>query len=384
MKNKLKSSFYNIVPIKRKNNHLVLNKNPNKLLYKKLINSYDSNNSFQINKNINEYNNSIIFKNNKNINSNYNSNNNNNSLYYNNIKNKYKNDDYDEKNLNKSDNNLFKKNIYNNLEEKFENIMKLNQKSRLKRIYKPYWFENVEKMVEKESNDTKIPKGLEYINLLIKNYNKKSDILNYEIYKKRMSKSDIFFINEKKEENCFNNYNTQKYKKLVNFNNDSDIFLLKNDDNSIKKSGEICFNTNKNVNKIKYSANSESKTGWGLKVLKPSLINCNSSDRNLFNYRIKNINHTRKEIENDCKLRHNNFNPTFKQKGLSEFYDLTNRKDFYDNNQDYLEKYNQYPNIFHKNEDFCNECFKIYKSYKNLLDEPFKRFRKKNYSFIDN
>jgi hypothetical protein len=89
--------------------------------------------------------------------------------------------------LEEQDNNLLKKNNYNNLEEKFENIMKLNQKSRLKRIYKPYWFENVEKMVEKESNDTKIPKGLEYINLLIKNYNKKSDLfLNLFV---------IFYIN---------------------------------------------------------------------------------------------------------------------------------------------------------------------------------------------
>ena len=374
MKNKLKSSFYNIIPIKRKNKFLFLNKNPNKLLFEKLINSNNKIISSQNELIYNKYNNKMIFEGDKYVHSN-----NNKSVYDNNIniKNNFKNDK--EKNLNKSDNNLFKKNIYNNSEEKYKNIIKLNQKSRLKRIYKPYWFENVEEIIEKESNDSKIPKGLEYINLLIKNYNKKSDLLNYEIYKKRMNKSDIFFINEKNEENFFNNY-TQKYKKLVNFNNDSDIFLIKNDDNSIKKSGEICFNTNKNVNKIKYSANSESKTGWGLKVLKPSLINCNSSDRNLFNYRIKNINHTRKEIENDCKLRHNNFNPTFKQKGLSEFYDLTNRKDFYDNNQDYLEKYNQYPNIFHKNEDFCNESFKIYKSYKNLLDEPFKRFRKKFYS----
>ena len=382
MKNKLKSSFYNIIPIKRKNKFLFLNKNPNKLLFEKLINSNNKIISSQNELIYNKYNNKMIFEGDKYVHSN-----NNKSVYDNNIniKNNFKN--YKEKNLNKSDNNLFKKNIYNNSEEKYKNIIKLNQKSRLKRIYKPYWFENVEEIIEKESNDSKIPKGLEYINLLIKNYNKKefSNYLNYsQIYKKRMDQSDIFFTNEKqKKENNFNIYKTDKYKNLVNFNNDSDIFLKKNDENSIKKSGEICFNTKKNNSLIKYSANSQSKSGWGLKVLKPSLINCNSSDRNLFNYRIKNINHTRKEIENDCKLNYNNFQPTFKQKGLSEFYDLTNKKDSYDN-KDYLDKYKQYPNIFHKNEDFCNESFKIYKSYKNLLDEPFKRFRKKNYSFIEN
>jgi hypothetical protein len=376
MNNKFKSSFYNIIPLSRKNNVLRYNKIKKQLTTNKLIKSFSPKNNYNLGKSEN-----VSFNNNSNYYSNS-------QIFNDNVTNNYeqKNKNINiGNNLNKSDNFLLNNyNYNNNLEDKYKKIIKLNQKSRLKRIYKPYWFEGVEKIIEKESNDPKIPKGLEYINLFIKQFNIKqfNESSNYnKIYKKRINESDIFFNNE---ENKIENYKNKKnksnsYKYLVNFNNDSDIFLLKNDENSIKKSGEICYITKKYDNLIKYSANNQSKTGWGLKVLKPCLLNHNSSDRNLFNYRIKNITRTRKEIEDRCKLDYNSFQPTHKQKGLSEFYDLTNKIESHDN-IDYLNKYNKFPNIFHKNDNFCNESFKIHNCYKNLLDEPFKRYRKKNFS----
>lgn len=160
--------------------------------------------------------------------------------------------------------------------------------------------------------------------------------------------------------------NTQKYRQ-------SDIFFLKNDENSKNKSGEKTLF--KIIPPFKYTTSRESNSMWNPKNRMPSLLNHSSSEAHLLNPSIQNISQTKKQIDEKYKEMNISQNVANKKKGFSEFIDLS-RVSAPHLNYDYLSIYNKDQNTFAKRNNVCSDFNDMYKlGYLNLCDKPFKKFQ---------
>ena len=292
--------------------------------------------------------------------------------------------------------------------------------SRSKRLYKPYIFEyrDYQKFENKIPHDKFKPRDYEYCEELIKkaainqykpiskqhimdslrskSSNTKNDnnslldkslpLLIHKELKQQSFESDIFFQKQSQQEQQ-HHQQQQVQAKISSYNSkglrskstnsivkpfqQSDIFLLKNDDVSINKSGE------KNFFKIKpqfkYTASRESNSMWHPKNIMPALLNYSSSEYHILNPSIKNISQTKHQIKEQYKEMNNSNNVGHKQKGLAEFIDVS-RVSAPHSNKDYLEIYSKNKGAFAKRNDICSEYYDIYgQGYSKFCDKPFQK-----------
>ena len=281
--------------------------------------------------------------------------------------------------------------------------------SRKERMYKPHCWDNAKvEEIKKIQRDKLMPEGYEfYEKNMLSTYNKnyiksnyvkinktkikenkinsnnsesdklekgKNQILLRKLIKLNQYKSNIFFIEQSRNNNrCVGNL-----KKAINKNRriiyskyqDSDIFNLRRDENIIAKSGEKSFFRQRNEKK--YNPNNETLLGWNLRKPLPSFLNYSSSQYHLFNSDMKNTSQTKESIINETKKLSENFNPTHKQKGLTEFIELS-RVSAANINIDYNKAINDNPNIFRKQNNLSSEYYDIYGHYRNICDKPFQK-----------
>ena len=231
-----------------------------------------------------------------------------------------------------------------NIEIKENNNYKnINNLGIRERIYKPYLWDNIDKKELINQRDKLMPEGFQFYEKLMEKENKKNFENNYIIekqpnkkivpvlirdkFKKRIEESDIFFQNKNiKKKDSLKEISKNKEKAMEAFYS-SDIFNKKINQNIIKKSGEIKYFKDKkkdNNENIMYNKNTETIKGWGERDPIPSLLNYSSSNFNPLNPSIKNCCKTKEKIINECSKKFKGYNPTNKQKSLSEFIDLTN------------------------------------------------------------
>ena len=191
-------------------------------------------------------------------------------------------------------------------------------------------------------------------------------------------KSNIFF-SDNDENNKINLYKKEiasdRRREMYKKYKDSDIFNLRNDKNIIEKSGEHSFLSGRSQiqdNNI-YNHNSETLSCWRLRKPLPGFINHPSSQFDLFNRDMKNVSRTKENLLEEVQKLSESFNPTHKQKGLTEYIHLS-RADAPNNNQDYLNAYNNNPNVFRRRNEFSSEFFDIYNKYNSLCEKPFAKF----------
>ena len=274
----------------------------------------------------------------------------------------------------------------------FKKIKNAKTQSRKERLYKPYCWDNADiSEIKKKQRDGLMPEGLEFFEKIIidshksfvkNNYVKikepKEYILIRKLNKLNNHKSNIFFLDSdsnsklgeyKKEIQSEKRRNI--YKKFT----DSDIFNLRNDKHLIEKSGEHSFFLNRHEKqRVTYNANNEALLGWKLRKPLPSYMNYASSKYNLLNRDMENVGKTKEKIMEETKKLSEGFNPTHKQKGLTEFIHLS-RVSAPNINEDYNKAIKDDPNVFKKKNDFSSEFYDIYNQYNSLCDKPFQKFR---------
>ena len=284
---------------------------------------------------------------------------------------------------------------YGKKEEK-KILKKINLKksqSRRERLYKPICWDNYDiNEIKKEQKDKLKPEGFEFHqknsilnnkqNYIKNNYvkldPKKSFILIRKMNKLKAYKSNIFF-SDNDENNKINLYKKEiasdRRREMYKKYKDSDIFNLRNDKNIIQKSGEHSFLSKKaqNQDKDTYNPSSETLLCWRLRKPLPGLINHTSSKYDLFNRDMKNISKTKETIVEEVKKLSESFNPSHRQKGLTEYIHLS-RVAAPNVNQDYLNAFEKNPNVFRRRNDFSSEFYDIYNQYSSLCDKPFAKF----------
>ena len=238
----------------------------------------------------------------------------------------------------------------------------------------------------RQKKDIWLPKGYpqyEYCVLNQKYFNenlrKNPFINNEQIYnlkeiKEKSNKTDIFFLGPKseKEANLLKNDNNEKSKNY-NAKLGSDIFNIKNELPNLLKSNETFLFKNNN-----YPISNESKSFWTAKVHVPSYINSPSVEYNILNPIAKCNTKTKEKIYNECLKKKNDegksnvinyLNPIFRQKSISNFYNIT--KGGVIGNFAYAKIYNNNPRSFNRNNDICTLQCDSYNSYKGIIDKPF-------------
>lgn len=293
-----------------------------------------------------------------------------------------------------NNNNISDKDIKNSQKKNksYQDVIKIGIRERM---YKPYLWDNVDKKELIDQRDKLMPEGFQFYEKLLKKENKKYFENNYIIkkmpngklnpvlirdaFKQNIEESDLFLQNKniiKKEQ--LNEISRNKAKAIKTFYS-SDIFNKKIDPYIIKKSGEITYFKNSQINKgkiferMKFTKNSESPNGWRIRESIPSLLNYSSSNYNPLSPSTKNISKTKANIFNDCIQKFKGHNPIKKQKSLSEFVDLTN-VNASNYNINYNNVLNKNPNSFKKIENMFTEYYKIYYNYSNISEKPFYKF----------
>ena len=274
----------------------------------------------------------------------------------------------------------------------YQDIIKIGIRERM---YKPYLWDNVDKKELINQRDKLMPEGFQFYETLLKKENKKYFENNYiikkqpnkkfvpvlirDMYKEKIEESDIFFQNKNiKKKDLLNEISKNKEIAIKTFYS-SDIFNKRIDPSIIKKSGEISYFKNKEkkeenkIENLKYTKNTETPTGWGVRESFPCLLNYSSTKFNPLNPGIKNFCKTKDNIINECDKKYKGYNPINKQKSISEFIDLTNVNASNYNN-DYNKVLNNNPNAFKKNENMFTELYNLYNNYNNILEKPFFRF----------
>lgn len=282
--------------------------------------------------------------------------------------------------------------------------------SRKERLYKPQcWDRETFEQIKKKQRDKLMPEGYEFYekslfennkNYIKNNYVKinktnikenktssnnnlennksqieKQPILIRKLNKLNQYKSNIFFV-EKRDDNKNKDISKkiiEKKRSMYSKYLDSDIFNLRKDDRIIKKSGEHSFFGENKLKKNMYNSNNETLLGWKLRKPMPSLLNYESSKYNLFNRDMKNTGKTKENIINEAKKVSENFIPTHKQKGLTEFIELS-RVSAPNINVDYNKAINEDPNIFKKKNNLSSEFYDLHNHYNNICDKPFQKF----------
>ena len=230
----------------------------------------------------------------------------------------------------------FQKNdIFNKRQNK-----EINKFNTIKDIWKPKNYENYEYLIKnplsfrlKTENDYSM-KNIPYI--------------GYNEIKNKMNYTDIFFSKPKSPNGIY----FKPEKNYSNLYTESDIFNMKKDIVNLSKCGEnYLFQLE---NKKKYTPSNESKSHWQPKINFPNLINFSSTEYNI-TYP-KNINpfRTKRKIMSECEQKIKTdkiiFQPTHKQKGVSEFIDIT-RNGASNPGKEFMKLYKENPQIFQRNSD---------------------------------
>ena len=288
----------------------------------------------------------------------------------------------DEKNKNKYKN---KENENSNCMNKDREIFTLKNNS--KKLKKAILIKSQEEKINlnnKNDNDKQnktrdrwLPNGYESYELLIKHpklFNKKLKMeysmkknLSAKTIKERANASDIFFFKPPTEKEV--SFKTlERTKNLQN----SDIFNIKNDTNNISKSGETYLF--KKFSKTKYNIGNESNSYWKLPDNKiKSVISSSSKDYNILDPKSKGLYLSKEKMMIECENKKGNvnyMNPLYKQKGITEFIDIT-RNGANNVRKDYITAYNDNPKCFFKTNEVCASFYNCYSKYKNLCQKPF-------------
>ncbi len=208
-------------------------------------------------------------------------------------------------------------------------------------------------------------------------------IPNPRIINQKMLESDIFFYKNKGDpkDNLFsNNINNNKLRSLKNeiknFNippfpkpdyNNSDVFILKDNEASQKKNGEKYLTNENKYKKIGYYPTDKSNSEWSPKIFVKSYMNHNSCDYDLFNPYMKKKIYTKDQISKEA----NGINPINRQKSITEFVDIT--RNFVPNcNKDFVNAIAKDNKIFSRKQELCSNFLNLHKKeYNNLSYQPF-------------
>jgi hypothetical protein len=273
----------------------------------------------------------------------------------------------------------------------YKKITKIKEKtqSRKERLYKPVCWDSVDmKDIKKNQRDKLMPEGYEFFEKVIvdcnnsfvkNNYVKIKDPKDYVLIRKLNQlnnyKSNIFFLNNSEiNKSYYKTIESEQRRNLYLKYRDSDIFNLRKEKNIIDKSGEYSFFRQNPKNNIIYNANNETLLGWKLRKPLPSYMNYTSSKFNLFNRDMPNIGQTKEKVIEEAKKFSESFNPSHKQKGLTEFIHLS-RVSATNINEDYNKALKENPNIFKRKNNFSSEYYDIYNKYNSLCEKPFQKFK---------
>ena len=184
----------------------------------------------------------------------------------------------------------------------------------------------------------------------------------------RIHTTDIFFLknqseNEKKQINKYNIFR-ENYKKNTEKYYDSDIFNIKPiKENDILKSGEKYLYNKKTRNKYSNIESSESEWEANKKLIFPS--------SNLPSKPFDILSPNRKSFIDNKK----NFQTFHLQKGIMEYYDLT-QVNSANVNKKYQSAYLKDFNAFHKIHGICSDFYDSYGKNKELVSKPFVKEKK--------
>ena len=236
-------------------------------------------------------------------------------------------------------------------------------------------------------NDSWMPKNYKNYELLVKNPNLlflklKEDSLKRKIpfdtskeISKKMYDSDVFFAKNKTK---INEVFPKKNNSTIYTN--SDIFCIKKDTVSLSKCGETYLF--KSFSKNKYTPVNESNSKWEPSSNLPNLMNYTSKEFNIISPDKKTNSKTRPKIIEESKIRFKNnniidennknlfFNPTHKQKGISEFIDITQNGSG-NPGREFVKSFKDNSLCFHKNSDVCATFGDVHLDYKNICTRPF-------------
>jgi hypothetical protein len=282
-----------------------------------------------------------------------------------------------------------KEKIENKKENNNDNT-KNNNKKRI--VSKAKTQPNEEKLKIRNRNDYWLPEGYSKYELLVNNPKLllkqiKSDpfagnLPEFKLknIKKRSYDSDIFFSKPATKKEC-------SYNKIIKQHNHqiSDIFNVDYKvENLMKTSEKFLF---KRKTKDYYYLTRESNSKWEPKVSIPTFLNSPSVDYNILSPGKKNFGLTKEkiitEIEKNKKKNAeekkldkkisesvNYMNPIYRQKGLSEFIDIT-RNGGNNPGKDFINCYTNNPRCFFKNDETCSTFYNSYVFYKDLCNKPF-------------
>ena len=264
-----------------------------------------------------------------------------------------------------------------NEENKIKNKRNINQKLENDNNSKEYICSNT---VEKR-NDRWMPKNYQNYELLVKNprlvflkmkedsLKRKIPFYNSKEISQKMNDTDVFFTKNKKIlKNVFN----QK-KNISSVYSDSDIYSIKNDIPLLSRCGETYLFKNNSNNK--YTSVNESNSKWKPSSNLPNLINYSSIEYNILSPGTKSNNHTKQNIIEECKNKTKNennifFNPTHKQKGLSEFIDITQNGSG-NLGKEFEKFFKENPFCCHQKSEVCGTFGDIHLNYKSTCTRPF-------------
>jgi hypothetical protein len=186
--------------------------------------------------------------------------------------------------------------------------------------------------------------------------------------KKKAQESDIFFTkNSKYKEQNFNKARENHHKSKAIDYQDSDIFMLKNNNLSLEKNAEKYLEAQNKI--AAYNTSSRSNSEWQPKNACASLLNHGSTKYSLLNPDAKNSSKTKEQIIAES-MSINNFNPIFKQKSLCEFLDLT-RVGVPNPNKEYLNALKKTKNGFGREANMCSTYLDLHRMYRGISDRPF-------------
>jgi len=236
---------------------------------------------------------------------------------------------------------------------------------------------NVKKEIKEIRKDCYMPSNYLQYSKFVKNpkifleniqKNIKKNAPNYSSYTTkamldRIHNTDIFFLknqseNEKKQINKYNLFR-ENYKKNTEKYFNSDIFNIKPiNENGILKSGEKYLYNKKTRNKFSNIEASESEWEPNKNLIFPSA--------NLPSKPFDILSPNRKSFVDNKK----NFKTFHLQKGIMEYYDLT-QVNSANVNKKYQSAYLSDFNAFHKIHGICSDFYDSYGKNKELISKPF-------------
>jgi len=124
--------------------------------------------------------------------------------------------------------------------------------------------------------------------------------------------------------------------------------------------------TSENKHKV-YNILSGSGSDWIPRNNRQNLLNHSSVKYSILSPSNKSINKTKEEI---LSAANNGYNPTFFQKSISEFIDISQS---YKNHKNpiFSEAFHSNENTFKHKSDICNDFYKKYKTYEGIALKPF-------------